>query len=66
MQRKLRDHGSQIDVEQRQDLGLYEIEVILNKNDISWNDYPPMPLPLSSLEQQLGNRLIGEQPDYDQ
>ena len=51
---------------QRQDLGLYKIEMILNKNGRSLRDFPPMPLPSPNLLRQLGNKLIREQLDYDQ
>jgi len=53
-------------VGQRQDLGLYKIEMILNKNGRSLRDFPPMPLPSPNLLRQLGNKLIREQLDYDQ
>ena len=66
IERELRDHSLHITVEQRQDLGLYEIEMVLNKNGRSLRDYPPMPLPSPNLVLQLGNRLIREQLDYDQ
>ena len=60
IQRDLRDHSLQIIVQQRQDLGLYEIEMILNKNGRSLRDFTPMPLPSPNLLRQLGNKLIRE------
>jgi len=39
------DHALEITVEQRRNLGLYEIELILNKNRRSLKNFPPMPLP---------------------
>ena len=66
IQRDLRDHSLQISVEQQQDLGLYEIEMILNKNGRSLRDFPPMSLPSPNLLHQLDNKLIREQLDYDQ
>ena len=65
MQRNLRDHTLQIDMKQWQDVGLYKIKVILNKNGRSLKDYPFMRLPSANLVKQLGNRLIREQLCYD-
>ena len=53
-------------MEQRQDIGLHEIKMILNKNGISLRDFPPMPLPSPNLMHQLGNKLIRGQLDQEQ
>ena len=66
MQRDIRDHGLHINLEQRQDLGLYEIEMILNKNGRSLRDHSSMPLPAPNLVHHLINKIIREQLDYDE
>ena len=45
LQREQRNPQLEISSEQRRNLGLYELELILNKNGRSLRDYPPMPLP---------------------
>jgi len=64
--RDLNNHSLEISLEHRRNLGLYEIELILNKNGRSLKDYPPMSSPPSDMMRWLGNRLIREQLHYDQ
>ena len=40
-----------LSTEQRKNLGLYELQVILNRNGRSLKDFPPMPLPSSDFAQ---------------
>jgi len=65
LQREQRNSQLEISIKQRRNLGLYELELILNKNGRSLRDYPPIPLPSSRMLQQTGNRLIREQLVYD-
>jgi len=65
LQRKHRDHNLHLSTEQRKNFRLYELQVILNRNGRSLKHFPPMPLPSSNVAQQLRNRLIREQLDYD-
>jgi len=51
MQRDLNDNGLVIRVEQRRNLRLYEIELILNKNGRSLKNHPRMPLPSPEMVQ---------------
>ena len=46
--------------DQRKNLCLYELELILRKNSRSLKDYPPVPLSSSGMLLQLRNRLIRE------
>ncbi|XP_077249067.1 uncharacterized protein LOC143888491 [Tasmannia lanceolata] len=48
------------------DIGLYEIECILNNVDRSLSNYPPMPLPTGRNSCGIKNRLIWEERNYDQ
>ena len=65
LQRECADHNFRISTEQRKNLGLYELQVILSRSGRSLKDFPPMPLPSFDFAQQLRNRLIREQLDYD-
>jgi len=65
LQREQRNSQLEISSEQRRNLGLYELELILNKNGRSLRDYPPMPLPSPEMLRRTSNRLIREQLDYD-
>ena len=58
MQRDLNNHSLEISLEHRRNIGLYEIELILNKNGRSLKDYPPVPSPPSDMMRRLGNELI--------
>ncbi|XP_071902732.1 uncharacterized protein [Coffea arabica] len=63
-----RDMGNlqiRIGDDELQNLGLVEIELILNKNDFSLRDFPQMPLPSFQNAQFSMNRLIREELDYD-
>nr|XP_027096038.1 uncharacterized protein LOC113715934 [Coffea arabica] len=63
-----RDMGNsqiRIDDGELQNLGLIELELILNKNGRSLRDFPPMPLPSFENAQFSMNRLIREELDYD-
>ena len=44
---------------------LAEIEQLLTKGGKSLNDFPGMPLPDSSVLQDLNNRLVNEELNYD-
>ncbi|TXG48657.1 hypothetical protein EZV62_024532 [Acer yangbiense] len=50
---------------QLKNLALYEIKQILQKNNRSLKDFPPLPLPNHSLIQDANNRLIREELSYD-
>ena len=50
---------------QLQNYALFEIEHILQKNNKSLNDYPPLPTPNHLLLKELGNRLMREELAYD-
>ena len=65
LQREHQDDDLHLSTEQRKNLGLYELQVILNRSGRSLKDFPPMPLPSSDVAQRLRNRLIWEQLDYD-
>ena len=65
LQRDNHDNDMRLSAEQRKNLGLYELQVILNRNGRSLKDFPPMSLPSSDVAQQLRNWLIMEQLDYD-
>ena len=65
MQRDVNDYGLERTVEQRRNLGLYEIESISNKNGRLLKNFPLMPLPSPDMVRRFGNRLIREKLDYD-
>ncbi|XP_028092911.1 uncharacterized protein LOC114293082 [Camellia sinensis] len=65
IKRDMRDSDLHLDDEDLKNLGLLEIEHILNRNGRSLKDFPPMPLPSSQGAQFLTNRLIREEMEYD-
>jgi len=69
LERKLqREHQNpelMLSVDQRKNICLYELGLIMHKNGQSLKDYYPMPLPSSDMLLQLRNHLIREQLDYD-
>jgi len=65
LQHEYADHNFHMSTKQRKNLGLYELQVILSRNGRSLKDFPPMPLPSSDFAQQLRNRSIREQLDYN-
>jgi len=65
LQREHRDDDLHLSTEQRKNLRLYELQVILKRNGRSLKDFPLMPLSSSNASQQLRNRLIRKQLDYD-
>jgi len=64
LERRLkREHQNsklRLSVDQRKNICLYELELIMSKNDCSLKDYPHMSLPSSDMLLQLRNRLIRE------
>ena len=65
IQRDMRNPRMQIGDDELKNLGLFEIELILNKNGRSLKDFPPMPLPSIEVANLSVNRLIREELDYD-
>ncbi|XP_028103615.1 uncharacterized protein LOC114302743 [Camellia sinensis] len=61
----MRDSDLHLDDEDLKNLGLLEIEHILNRNGRSLKDFPPMPLPSLQGAQFVTNRLIREEMEHD-
>ena len=65
IRRDMRDSDLYLDDEDLKNLGLLEIEHILNRNGRSLKDFPPMPLPSLQGAQFVTNRLIREEMEYN-
>ncbi|KAK9280663.1 hypothetical protein L1049_014360 [Liquidambar formosana] len=65
VRRHIGDNEVHLDEEELRNLGLHEIEQILNRNGRSLKDFPHMPLPSSHIVNVIINRLIREELDYD-
>ncbi|XP_028125694.1 uncharacterized protein LOC114322548 [Camellia sinensis] len=65
VQRQIGDGNISLEECELKNLGLLEIEHILNQNGRSLKEFPPMPLPSYRSGQMVTNRLIREELNYD-
>ncbi|XP_028084559.1 uncharacterized protein LOC114285679 [Camellia sinensis] len=65
VQRQIGDGNISLEECELKNLGLLEIEHILNQNERSLKEFPSMPLPSYRLGQMVTNRLIREELNYD-
>ena len=63
--REFGDRDIRLDESELRNLGLLDIERILNRNGRSLTEFYPMPLPSSRLGQFVTNKLIREELEYD-